>query len=135
MHFKVWWHHATLFKIYYFQHSFFHYNHTFIHPSPFAEARLLVSSSLVSSARGTSRGAEPRLELGPAVQQAPAKTTLPQFISRCFSVLNFCSRCVFFSHCSPGSFSFHICVSLALGYYNLSFPLLLSPAIICKMYI
>jgi hypothetical protein len=51
------------------------YNHTFIHPSPFAEARLLVFSSLLRSAReGPPQGAEPRIELEPALQQAD---TLP----------------------------------------------------------
>jgi hypothetical protein len=38
--FKVWWHYATLFEIYYFfKHSFIQYIHTSVHPSPFAEAR------------------------------------------------------------------------------------------------
>jgi hypothetical protein len=40
------------------------YNHTFIHPSPFAEACLLGVPT-----------AEPRIELGPALQQADALPT------------------------------------------------------------
>jgi hypothetical protein len=49
------------------------YNYTFIYPSPFAEACLLVSSSLLSSAREEpTSGAEPRIEVGPDLQQADA---------------------------------------------------------------
>ncbi len=56
------------------------YNHTFIHPSPFAEACLLVSSSLIRSARGEPPwGAEPRIELWHALQQAD---TLPTELRR-----------------------------------------------------
>ncbi len=43
-------------NIYYFYHSFIQYNHTFFHPSSFAEARLLVSSSLLRSSRDASMG-------------------------------------------------------------------------------
>ncbi len=41
---KVWWHYATLFEIYYFFNIHTIQSHT-VHPSPFAEARLLESSS------------------------------------------------------------------------------------------
>ncbi len=62
-----------------FEQSFTQYNDTCIHPSPFAEARLLVSSSLLCSAREEPLwGAEPRLELGPALQQADAVLTKPR---------------------------------------------------------
>ncbi len=44
-----WLHYAARLNIYYFKHLFIQYKHTFIHPSPFAEARLLVSSSLRDS--------------------------------------------------------------------------------------
>jgi hypothetical protein len=46
-----------------------------VHPSPFAEARLLESSSRLRSSWGASMApwdAEPRFELGPALQQADA---------------------------------------------------------------
>jgi hypothetical protein len=60
-----------LFDIYYFFKSFTQYNHTFIHPSSFAEA-----SSLLRSAREELLwGAEPRIELGPALQKADASPT------------------------------------------------------------
>ncbi len=50
--------------------------HKFIHPSPFAEACLLVSSSILRSAREEPPwDAEPRIELGPALQQAVALPT------------------------------------------------------------
>jgi hypothetical protein len=65
-----------LFFIYIFFNSFIQYNHTFIHPSPFAEARLLVSSSLLHSAREEPPwGAEPKIELRPALEQADALPT------------------------------------------------------------
>ncbi len=72
---KVWWHYATLLDI---NTVIFNtlYNHTFIHPSPFAEACLLVSSSLLRSAKDEPPwDAEPRIELGPALQQADALPT------------------------------------------------------------
>jgi hypothetical protein len=47
-----------------------------IHPSPFAKARLLVSSSLLRSAREEPPcDAEQRIELGPALQQVDALPT------------------------------------------------------------
>ncbi len=53
-----------------------HSHSAIIHPSPFAVARLLVSSSLLRSAREKPPwGAEPRIELGPALQQADALPT------------------------------------------------------------
>jgi hypothetical protein len=45
------------------------YNHTFIHPSPFADAYLLIYSS-------PPRVAEPRIELWPVLKQADALTEL-----------------------------------------------------------
>jgi hypothetical protein len=53
---KVWWHYATLFEIYYFL-TFIHtiQSHS-VHPSPFAEARLLETSSRLRSATGASMG-------------------------------------------------------------------------------
>jgi hypothetical protein len=64
---------ATFFYIYYFQHSFTQYNHTtFIHPSPFAEPSLLRSARV-----NLMRGAEPRIEVWPALQQADWTTLHP----------------------------------------------------------
>jgi hypothetical protein len=53
---KVWWQYAALFEIYYLL-TFIHtiQSHS-VHPSPFAEARLLESSSRLRSARGASMG-------------------------------------------------------------------------------
>jgi hypothetical protein len=45
------------------------------HLSPFAEASLLVLIALVLSGEKPPWGAEPRFELGPAVQQASALPT------------------------------------------------------------
>jgi hypothetical protein len=44
----------------------------FIHPSPFAEASLHFLIALVLSGEKPPCGAEPRIELGPALQQAGA---------------------------------------------------------------
>jgi len=62
-----------LFFYLFFLQSFTQYNNTFIQPSQFAEARPLVSSSLILSAREEPPwGAETRIELGPTLQQADA---------------------------------------------------------------
>ena len=69
------------FWIYYFL-TFIHtiQSHS-VHPSPFAEARLLESSSHLRSARGAS--IETRFELGPALQQADALPTELRRILKC----------------------------------------------------
>ncbi len=70
------------FWIYYFL-TFIHtiQSHS-VHPSPFAEARLLESSSHLRSARGASN--ETRFELGPALQQADAlPTELRRILKSC----------------------------------------------------
>jgi hypothetical protein len=78
--FKVWWQ-LPLFIFYYF--CLFHL-HTFvitfiqnIHPSPFAEASLHFLHCLSLRVKKPPWGAEPRFELGPAVQQASAIPTGP----------------------------------------------------------
>jgi hypothetical protein len=63
---KVWWHYATLFNIYYF------YN-TIIHslPKPF----LYLHRFSAQQEKPPQGAAEPRIELGPALQQADALRT------------------------------------------------------------
>jgi hypothetical protein len=43
---KVWWHYATVFNIYYFYYSFIQYNNTFIHHSPRPSSCIFVASEL-----------------------------------------------------------------------------------------
>ena len=50
----------------------------YIHPSPFAEASLHFLIALVLSGEKPPCGAEPRIELGPAFQQADALPTEPR---------------------------------------------------------
>jgi hypothetical protein len=50
----------------------------YIHPSPFAEASLHFLIALVLSGEKPPCGAEPRIELGPALQQADALPTEPR---------------------------------------------------------
>ncbi len=50
----------------------------YIHPSPFAEASLHFLIALVLSGEKPPCGAEPRIELGPAFQQADALPTVPR---------------------------------------------------------
>ncbi len=50
----------------------------YIHPSPFAEASLHFLIALVLSGEKPPCGAEPTIELGPAVQQADALPTEPR---------------------------------------------------------
>ncbi len=50
----------------------------YIHPSPFAEASLHFLIALVLSGEKPPCGAEPRIELGPAFQQADAQPTEPR---------------------------------------------------------
>ncbi len=59
---KVWWQDATLFVYFDFI--------TYIHPSPFAEASLHFPHRLCAQWEKLTCGAEPRIELGPALQQA-----------------------------------------------------------------
>jgi hypothetical protein len=74
----VWLHYATLFYIYYLLILIHTLQPSFNHPSRFAEACLLVSSSLLRSTRVEPPwGAEPRIELWPALQQADALPTDP----------------------------------------------------------
>jgi hypothetical protein len=63
---KVWWQDATLF-VYFHIYNIHTFNQSqYIHPSPFAEASLHFFIACMLS------GAEPRIELGPALQQADA---------------------------------------------------------------
>jgi hypothetical protein len=72
-------HYATLFYIYYLLILIHTLQPSFIHPSRFAEACLLVSSSLLRSAREEPPwGAEPRIKLWPALQQPDALPTEPR---------------------------------------------------------
>ncbi len=50
----------------------------YIHPSPFAEVSLHFLNALVLSGEKPPCGAEPRIELGPAVQQADALPPEPR---------------------------------------------------------
>ncbi len=50
----------------------------YIHPSPFAEASLHFLIALVLSGEKPPCGAEPRIELGPALQQADALPIEPR---------------------------------------------------------
>ncbi len=50
----------------------------YIHPSPFAEASLQFLIALVLSGEKPPCGAEPRIELGPALQQADVLPTEPR---------------------------------------------------------
>ena len=73
---------ATLF-IYFFLFNTCIPNHIYtmipdIHPSPFAEASLHFLIALVLSGEKPLCGAEPRIELGPAFQQADALPTEPR---------------------------------------------------------
>ncbi len=51
---------------------------SYIHPSPLAEASLHFLIALVLSGEKPPCGAEPRIELGPAFQQADALPTEPR---------------------------------------------------------
>ncbi len=75
---KVWWHNATLFVyffVFYDIHTFIesHSYNTFIRRQ--SPRSLSISSSLISSVGKPPCGAEPRIELGPALQQADALPT------------------------------------------------------------
>ncbi len=69
---KVWWHAATLFIYFYINRADIQY---FIYTT--RRAPLLLSSLLFRSVEGLLWGAEPRFELGPAVQQAGALLSEP----------------------------------------------------------
>ncbi len=59
--------------------SFIFYNiHTFIYPSPFAEASLHFLIACLLSGETPPCGAEPRIELGPALQQAGTLPSEPR---------------------------------------------------------
>ncbi len=85
--YKVWWHYATLFEMYYFL-TFIHtiQSHS-VHPSPFAVARLLESSSRLRSARGASMGCRAEIRTRSCLQQADA---LPTELRR---ILLFAAQC------------------------------------------
>ncbi len=81
---KVWWQDATLFVLFfkfYNIHTFIQ-SHSFntIYPSPFAEASLHFLIACMLSGETPPCGAEPRIELGPALQQADALPTEPRLI-------------------------------------------------------
>jgi hypothetical protein len=66
-----------IFHIFYGMHTFIH-SITFIqyiYPSPFAEASLHFFIACLLSGEKPPCGAEPRIELGPALQQADALPT------------------------------------------------------------
>ncbi len=67
---KVWWHRATLWHLLFFL-TFIHTVHSYFH-SPFAQA-LLVSSSLLAQQEEPLWGAEPRFEVGPALQATASR--------------------------------------------------------------
>jgi hypothetical protein len=86
--FKVWWQDATLFV--YFSY-FITYLHSFIHsitfikyiyPFSFSEASLHFLIACLLSGETPPCGAESRIELGPALQQADALPTEPCFLVR-----------------------------------------------------
>ncbi len=67
---KVWWHYATLFKIYYFLTLIYALQSHSVHPSVF------LNPHRVFAQQGEPPwDAEPRFELGPALQQADALPT------------------------------------------------------------
>jgi hypothetical protein len=79
---KVWWQDAILFVYFSYFITYIHSSdhiHTilYIYPPPFAEASLHLLIAL-SSVGKTSCGAESRIKLGPAFQQADALPTEPR---------------------------------------------------------
>jgi len=74
---KVWWQDATLFDLFYDFWLYSTYIHTitfvhYSHPSPVAEVHLQFPHCLRAQWEKPPWGAEPRFELGPAIQQASA---------------------------------------------------------------
>ncbi len=97
---NVWWHDATL--LVYFSY-FITYIHTFIQSHSYntfirrhSLRPLSISSSLVCSVGEPPCGAEPRIELGPALQQADA---LPTELRR--TILSYAAPCL--SYAAPSA--------------------------------
>jgi hypothetical protein len=85
---KVWWQDATLLFIFIFYHIHTFIQSQYIHPSPFAEASLHFFIALSAQWGKPPCGAEPRIELGPALQQADALPTEPRRTIGKISVLS-----------------------------------------------